>query len=559
MIGVPSVVAAIPRDFTGPRRNGNFADGLDGWRQAPTSSGAWTVAADGVHPTTAGTDPAGLQSVGLQADPDNLVPTEGDVGSAKLTIVGYAPVAGTIYSCASTANALTDPNPVLVRRSIGTDVAVGPFTLTITMPSTTRAYIGPAFLFTPSVVDSRLPGFYVTSLTMTATHASTDLTCLLDNVSIKHGRDDSSGQPDASSATIDLSFSTAEDPDAPDLLAAMEIGANIEVAVLLAGTTYPRFTGYLTDVAIGWDDAGAATPENVVAQLVAVGPLAALGRTIIGDTPWAQELDGLRARHIFEKAVQKNVGFDFAYEADPGTALVLAKDVDSQPALELLQSVAESAEGVVWEKVNGTVAYADADRRAPTANPALTLDACDLLVSPTWKRDLAGLVNSVSLGWGDPGEGEQNRLQDQDPTSIQQFGLYDYSVGTELATYDDALRIVEDVLARQSTPAWNLTSLPVDVAGLDATRTGQLLALDMHSLIELTGLPETGATPDTARLWVEGWSEQLAAGSHDLELAITDYGRSAGAVTWDTWGTGTWNATPPALQWNNARTPAASA
>lgn len=565
MIGVPLVVADIPRAFTAPSRNGDLTDGLDGWLPAPYSAGAWTVDADGlVHPTTPGTDTGGRQSVGLRATSDNLVATNGDATSgSRLTIVGYTPVPGNIYACASQAHTPTQANPSLSVRTTPTPVAAGPFNITMSMPNVSAGaweYVGPAFLFTPTVVSPYpdLSTFTVSQLTMESSFPTTDITCLVDRVSIQHGRDDDTNQPDASSATVDLSYDSATDLDAPDLMDALEIGAPLAVSVTLNGSTYRRFTGNITDVAIGWDDAGAQTPERVSAQLVAVSLLGAMGRAVIGDTPWPQELDGARAAHIFTKAEQGLAGtaFTIDWEADPGTITIYARDVDSQPALDLLHSVAESAEAILWQRLDGTICYADANRRNAGAAVSLVLDACDLLVTPTWKRDLSGLVNKVTIGYGIPDEeGDQNRYTAYDSTSRGRYGPYDYSVSTELAAYADAVDVAQDVLARQSTPAWNLTALPVDVAGLDAARTEQLLALDMHALVQLTGLPDSSPTPASARLWLEGWAETLEPGAHDITLAVSDYARSLGSATWDLWGPSTWNETPSSLRWNDARIP----
>lgn len=553
MIGTPQVAAAVEHESSAPLRNGHFANGLDGWTPA-SLSGPWSVDGSGaVHPGAATT----FGDVGLYATPDNMMPLPAESTRHYTTVTGYSPVAGTVTLGVSRAGSMDDDAPSMAKTSDTLVIPAGAFTFTeyASYSAGTYRYIGPGFAFRPTVTSPApdLSTFTVTELTMTRTDPTTDITCLVDRVSVRHGRDDATGQPDASSATIDLSFDTAEDPSAAGLFGGLEIGGPISVAVVFDGITYPRFVGNVTDMSVGWDDAGTETPTQVVAQVLAVSPLATLGRTVIGDTPWPLELDGTRAGHIFVAATQKNVGTDFEYQADIGTVTVLAKDVDSQPALELLQSVAESAEGIVWQRLDGTVCYGDANRRIETV-PDLTLDACDLLVSPAWKRDLSGLVNSVSIGWGDPGEGEQNRYLASDQQSIGAYGLYDYSVSTELAVLADAVTVAQDMLARQASPSWGLSVLPVGVADLDAERTAQLLALDMNSLVALTGLPVTGATPDAANLWVEGWAETLEAGAHALDLAVSDYARSAGAVTWDTWGAGTWDATPASLTWNAART-----
>ena len=95
-----------------------------------------------------------------------------------------------------------------------------------------------------------------------------------------------------------------------------------------------------------------------------------------------------------------------------------------------------------------------------------------------------------------------------------------------------------------------LNALPVDLDGLDLASTHALLGLDVHSLVRVTALPYTGPTPTAIGAWVEGWSERLAYGVHEVELTVSDYCRTAPpprwndvhpATTWDAYGSGTWN------------------
>lgn len=238
-----------------------------------------------------------------------------------------------------------------------------------------------------------------------------DISCLVDEVSINHGRDDSGSQPDASSATLTLS---PDQTGALPLPAAVEIGATIRVTTTLAGTTYDRFVGRLTDISLGWDDAGEGTPDEGIGQLVATGVLADLGRRVIGDVPWPQELDGARVSRIMAAA---GIALDPLY-SDPGTVQILARDVDAQPALELAQGVAADAGGILWQTRSGVVRYADAEHRRGTTT-SLALDACDTLVTPTWQRTTEGLINDVSIGYGAvPEGGEQPRTYASNAASI---------------------------------------------------------------------------------------------------------------------------------------------
>jgi hypothetical protein len=382
------------------------------------------------------------------------------------------------------------------------------------------------------------------------TVAGVDISCLVDVVDVNHGRDDSTTQPEAGSATIDFT-ATPLDPLPP----AVEIGATVVVSTTTTHGTSTRFTGTLSDMTLGWDDAGPETPDTGVGQLVCVAPLAMLGRRVVGDVPWPTELDGARVARIMAAA---GIALNPAY-SDPGTVNVLGRDVDSQPALDLAQEVAGDAGGILWHSRSGDIRYADAGHRRNTA-PALELDACDILVTPSWRRTTEGLVNEVSIGYGTPPldeegneDGEQPRVYAYAGASAAKYGRYFYTAATMLAAQADAQAMANLLMVRNSAPVWLMAALPVDVANLSDTDYEALLGLDVHSLLTLTGLPAIGAAPTSAALWVEGWSETLAYGVHDLELVVSGYCRTSPPPRWDdlnpAW---TWDALPPAMTWDDA-------
>jgi hypothetical protein len=376
--------------------------------------------------------------------------------------------------------------------------------------------------------------------------ASADLSCLVDDVAIVHGRGDTTGQPDASAATVNLTA----DPALAPLPAVVDVGAVLVVSTIVGATTSVRFTGRVTDMALGWDDAGADTPDAGVGQIVAVGILADLARRTVGAEPWPVEKDGVRVARVADLA---GVPLDPRW-SDPGTVNLLARDVDASDALGIMHDAAESAGGMVWQTRAGDVRYADADHRRGAA-PSLDLDACDVLVSPTWTRNLDGLVNAVSVGYGEAPEGgsEQPRYVAEDLASITKWGRYAISPTTELAALADATAMGQLVLVRNNSPVWVMSDLPVDMADLDATATDAALALDVHALVRLTGLPAIAQAPTSAVLWVEGWRERLAWGVHDLELVVSGFCRTSPPPRWnDLSPTWTWDTVPAALTWDAA-------
>jgi hypothetical protein len=367
--------------------------------------------------------------------------------------------------------------------------------------------------------------------------AAVDISCLVDAVAIHQGRSDTDSQPEAAGCTLDISF----DADTAQLPGSVDMGATVQVVTALAGATHVRFVGTIADIAMGWEEAGPDTPDRVVAQLIATGPLADLGRRTVGAEPWPQQLDGERVAAILAAA-----GIDLdPLTSDPGTVQILARDVDSQTALDLAQQVASDAGGVVWATTEGQVRYADAVHRRGIT-PALELDACDVLVTPTWRRTTEGMVNAVSIGYGvAPEGGEAPRYVAERADSISKWGEFGLSSTTQLAELADAEALGNLLLTQNHEPVWVLGALPVAVAELSAADTATLLGLQMHDLLALTGLPAAGQVPTSTSLWVEGWSETLAWGVHELELVVSGYCRTSPPPRW--------NDVDPAATWDSSR------
>lgn len=406
--------------------------------------------------------------------------------------------------------------------------------------------------------------------------AGLDVSGLVEEVTIRHGRPDPVTQPEASAATIVVDLG----PEARATLTGAPAGTMTEgLPVFEAGagltieTTIPnpnpdpedpdpapvprrRFIGRITDEDRGWSEAGEQTPDALETTVIAVGTLADLGREPIGDVPWPRELDGARILRIMTAA---GITLDQA-RSDPGSVLILERDVDSQPALDLAHQVARDANAVVWQSCEGERRYADAEHRRGV-RPSLELDASALLVAPRWKRTTQGLVNYLSLGYGPTPEGsEQPRIYELNQSSRDRWGRYGESLATQLATLADARRFASLYVGRAAYPVWTMPDLPVDVEALTEEQYLALLGLEMHDLITLTGLPGAGDAPSSAALWIEGWTERIAtqvvAGElhriHEITLSVSGYCRTVPPPRWaDIDPTWTWDTVDPALTWDD--------
>jgi hypothetical protein len=546
--------------------NADFASGMNGWQTEPFTTTTWVADPSGTATVYSDLAPGNTNQISIERTPAAVAarPAAGDTWRIRARVTTTTPLTvfakvffGTTPEGASMGPTWR-PNDS-VQLWAATVVQAGTWDLEWAWPSTIPpqyTYVGPHLLLQLAAPDGgAVAAGRVTLDRVTLDYRITstppvDLSCLMDAVSIEHGRAETTGQPEAPSATMD--FTTG--PGAP-LPAAVEVGAILVVSTTItdaAGTnpvTYPRFTGRITDMTLGWDEAGEDTPVSGIGQLVAVGILADLGRRIVGDTPWPAELDGARVARVCDLA-----GFTLdPYYSDPGTATLNPRDVDSQPALDVAHGAASSASGVVWQTRTGEIRYADADHRRG-ATPRVTLDACDVTVTPSWTRNLDGLTNEVSIGYGVPAEGQdQPRYRATDAASQGRYGRYGFTSQTELANQADAAAMGNLLLARNNRPAWILSRLPLDMAGLTADETAAVLSLEVHDLVGVTGFPAIGSAPTVTALWMEGWSETLTWGGHELELSISDYCRTSPPPRWnDLPYSYTWDKLSPAITWDSA-------
>jgi hypothetical protein len=526
--------------------NAYFTNDLTGWVQGPFGiPWVWHPGgyADG--------------SLGMNRDENHPVPRNMDVTAYRVraTVTLHAPQTNLTFGLyygttpnAAWAGPFWEPEEA-AEQLTWNGYAPGTYALEATFDP---AGIDPRYGFIGPVIYSwgdDAPTFTITSLEL-AHQLSTngiDISCLVDTVSINHGRDDTSSQPEASSATINLTASLT-DPLPPEV----DVGASVVVTTATGDTVSQRFVGRVTDMTLGWEESGDDTPDHGVGQIVAVSILSDLGRRVVGDEPWPQELDGARVARVMDAA---GVPLD-PFHSDPGVADLIARDVDARAALEVAHAAAASAFGVVWQTRDGEVRYADANHRRGV-QPTLTLDSCELLVTPQWRRTTEGLTNSVSIGYGVAPEGEEGgeapRYEAESPNSIARWGKFAYSSTTELAEADDAALMAETILARNSQPVWVMASLPVDVPSLDVAQYDALLTLDMHSLVVLTGLPSLGRAPTNANMWVEGFTETLSYGTHDFTLTVSGYCRTAPAPAWDEIHPDTtWDSVSPSITWDDA-------
>jgi hypothetical protein len=324
-----------------------------------------------------------------------------------------------------------------------------------------------------------------------------------------------------------------------------------------------RFTGTVSDLAVEH----VTDPETgrwvAEFRILAAGALASWGRDIIGDEPWPVEPAAARAQRIAGLVGQPLL-------VQGGEALsVIGRDVDAQPAIDVLDDLAQGCGAWLFDTPDGrTVLQAIDSRRdigtlerwadqtatwagfgdgtwdqqdEPPAEPdlPLRLDPCWVVWEPRWETS-AELVNHADVGYGaiPDGDAEQPVATSTDQPSIDRWGRHRIRIPTPLADLAAALDRGRLILERAAQPAWSLGQVQVDTASMPAPALNSLLQSLPGRLVTVTGLPQPAPSAQFDGV-LEGWTETWRSGwdgrvRRSITLALSDIRHSFAVLTWRT-------------------------
>lgn len=320
-------------------------------------------------------------------------------------------------------------------------------------------------------------------------------------VIVRQGRPNSTEQPSPANAIADL-----HEIPRPDLLT---VGIPLWVNAAAPGTTEDRriFTGTVSDI-----EATLAADGRTVHKIVAVSAgLGYMSQRRIGDEPWPMELDGERMARVLA-AAGVAVG-----TIDPGTVYFVTRDVDSRNGLQVAQTFAAQAFGVLVDNADGSVSYQDAAYRDPADPPAAVIGAGELRSQPSASQRVGTVTNRVRIRYGPE---PQDELRMTDDESIEQYGLFDKSWTTDLASYRDAEHIAKVLLNLYAQPRWGSEVVTLPLHKLPQPRAAELAALPLNVLVVITDSP--APLPESWPVWVEGIEDAITDDEWERSLLISD-------------------------------------
>jgi hypothetical protein len=363
---------------------------------------------------------------------------------------------------------------------------------------------------------------------------------------------------------------------------------------------YCLFAGTIAEVIVTADD-----DLGTVLTITAASHMADLGRTYVGDTPWAQEQATVRATRILQQ-----VGYAVSLFAGYFDPTVLARDVDRQPALDLVAALATEAlfdvvdytgnvatwsgmpVATTWASVPATVTWLgvntwlpqssagamsvtppavpqmllvastwrDAFAAARAAGPAgagvdLQMSACELAAHWAASYTYAGMVNRLSLSYGPtPSGGEQPQKIYTQQSSITKYGLLETQLSTDLATVADADTMATNLFATAAVSKPSLPALVFDLWATATKATGRAFLASgnrpLASFWYIPDLPELLPVNPRGYLWLEGVHHTITADGWTVEAAVSDPWPYGNAWQWVQMPPArTWASVPVAVTW----------
>jgi len=334
-----------------------------------------------------------------------------------------------------------------------------------------------------------------------------------------------------------------------------------------------RFSGRVTDTPTTWWEEHPDDPDRFMLgmRLQCVGPLGGWGRRRVGDEPWPAEPVADRAARIATLVGQPLI-------VQGGAPYVIARDVDSQPAIDLLEELAVDCSGWLFDHAGNTYLQSLEVRRiydpqerwddqattwngwegtwdqqtgtAGTAAVTIRPNPDAVLFAPPLEvtSDLANHVR-VYYGTEDEVTSEQPYIEFEDAGSLALYGPEDVRITTRLEDLAEAQLRAQLTLERGAWPQWHLPRVELDWAALDPAVAVQLSAALPGTMVEVTHLPEPGPF-QTFTGCIEGWTDQWswddAAGAvlRTTTLHLSDTRWSFAVLTWDGFvpDTLTWDA-----------------
>ena len=388
----------------------------------------------------------------------------------------------------------------------------------------------------------------------------------LSNLSITSGRTDIYTQPYAGYCSVQI-INLDQSP------IVMDINDQITIKVKdSTGTFVNIFGGYVTDIEAEVTSAGTNGVQEII-LVTALGALSKLPKSLTNGV-LSKDFDGNQIYSILSPLLfntwnevpaattwasynpvtdwtnAENSGIG---EIDqPGDYELTARTSSVIDVATLVNAIATSGLGYIYEDAQGRICYADSTHRSQyfAANGYVDLTGNHALASGIKTVKRAGDIrNDVTITYKNNAQATAS-----DSASISLYGPQAYEITTSLENTVDAEFQADFYLALRAYPEAQFRSItfPIQNPEIDNTTRDSLLNLFMGMPVNITDLP-ANITNGQFQGFVEGWTFQASYNGLFVTLMVSPLSYSLQSMRWENVGAAeTWNTINTSLDWLNA-------
>ena len=388
----------------------------------------------------------------------------------------------------------------------------------------------------------------------------------LANLTITSGRTDIYAQPRAGFCSVQI-INLDESP--------IEIDVNDNVLIKVkdsSGDYVNLFGGDVTDIEVSVVNSS-GSQSNQIIRVTALGALSKLPSSLT-EGVLAKAFDGDQIYTVLTDlllnnwnevapaetwadydatttwANAENVGLG---DIDrPGDYELTARSAATTDIYSLINSLATSGLGYIFEDSSGRIGYADSTHRAQylAANGYTTVSAQDALTSSisTIKR-IADVRNKVTI--------QYKNAQEESASNSQSIGIYGQQaqiIATTLENSVDAEFQAEFYLGLRAFPQAQFQAITFTLgnSNIDDADRDALLGVFMGLPLDITDLPPN-ILLGRFQGFVEGWTFSAGVNRLDITLTLSPVAFSLQALRWELVNVAeTWNTLSSTLDWNSA-------
>lgn len=341
-----------------------------------------------------------------------------------------------------------------------------------------------------------------------------------------------------------------------------------------AGNFVAIFGGFITDIEVSIRGAGNIGISQSI-KLIALGALARLPR-ILTNGVLTTNFDGDQIYTILNavlagtwndvSASQTWAAYDPTVtwanaesgslgEIDrPGNYELENRSSSRTDVYSLVQLLANSGLGYIYEDSSGRIGYADSTHRAQylATNGYVEVSANDALAAGIKTTTRSGDIrNSVTIKYGNNSASETSA---SDADSIKQYGSAAQIITTTVKHLVDAQTQAQFYLTLRANPQAIFDSITFQIGNneiSDADRDA-LIGVFMGMPMQISDLP-TNMDLGVFQGFVEGWTISAGVKSMAMNLILSPVAFSEQAMRWNDVGVAeTWNTLSPTLTWQEA-------